>query len=185
MNKKILIIEGSNRTNSFTNSLSEYFAKCFENTEIEVFNTYKNRFEFCDGCNYCEKNEKCKYRDLDRFFKSFEECDVIVFSSPVYNGTFSSPVKALLDRFQHYYTYFYKHNKASAILKSRKAVLIASSGRGGENSISYMKTQLKFALSVLNAELVDTILLNNTDYSYDEEKAKTEIQKTAERIKHL
>ncbi len=185
MNKSVLIIEGSNRKNSFTNSLSKYFAECLNTENVYVFNTYKNRFEFCDGCNYCEENEKCKYSDLDVFFKMFEECDVIVFSSPVYNGTFSSPIKSLLDRFQVYYTYFYKNNKISKISKKRTAVLISSSGRNGEQSFEFMKTQLKFCLSVLNVEFFDSVILNNTDYSYDLEKAKLKIKQIAERMKQL
>lgn len=178
----LLIIDGASRIDGYTKKQIEILKQNIKYENITLFECFKNKFEFCDGCNYCEKNEKCKHRDLDIFFESFEKADLIVFASPIYNGTFSAPLKALLDRFQVYYTCFYKNNKTQKIRKRRKAVLLASSGRVGEKWLDIMNEQLKFACSVLNIEFVGSALCNFTDTEANLKKAKNEIKNILERI---
>ncbi|MBO5291297.1 MAG: flavodoxin family protein [Clostridia bacterium] len=175
MNKKILVIEGSNRPCSYTNDICRSCVNGLENAEIEVFNAYKTAFHFCNGCNYCEENGKCIHNDLDAFFESFENADLIIFSSPVYNGGFSSPIKALIDRFQFYYTSFYKNGKVQAIKKHRKALFVAAAGRSGVEALGYMEKQLKCAFTILNMELAGSILCSDTDTAPDIKKAKSEL----------
>ena len=98
--KNVLIIDGSGRQNGYTKKQIEYFKSICDYENVITFELFKEQLKFCDGCNYCEANEKCRHRDLDSFFESFEKTDLIVFASPLYNGTFSAPLKALLDRFQ-------------------------------------------------------------------------------------
>ena len=176
MNKKILVIEGSDRKGSFTNEICGECLKEIKNVEIERFNTNKEAFKFCNGCNYCEENGKCVHRDLDAFWESFENADLIIFSSPVYNGGFSASVKSLIDRFQFYYTSFYKNGKVQAIKKHRKAVLLTAAGRSGVEACEYMEKQLKCAFTILNAELIGSVLCSYTDTEPDVEKAKTELK---------
>ena len=89
----------------------------------------------------------------------------------MYNGTFSAPMKSLIDRFQHYYTSFYANGKVQPIKKRRKAILIAASGRDGKKSLDFMKWQLSCAFSILNIEFVDTVLCSNTDTAPEYDKA--------------
>lgn len=181
-NKKVLIIDGSDRINGYTKKQLEYLKHQLKDAQFVDFELYKNRFEFCNGCNYCEQNEKCKHRDLDLFFDEFENTDIVVFASPIYNGGFSAPLKALVDRFQFYYTYFYKNNKTQKIKKQRKAILILSSGRDGERWLSVIEAQLKFACSILNLEFIGSALCNFTDTAPDIERAQKEIKNILERI---
>ena len=184
-NKKVLIIDGSGRQNGYTKKQIEYFKSICGCENIVTFELFKEKFEFCDGCNYCEENGKCRHRDLDEFFKEFETADFIVFASPIYNGSFSAPLKALLDRFQVYYTYFYKHNKTQKIEKKRKAILLTSSGRVGTSWLSIMEKQLNFACSILNIELVGSAISNFTDTVPREPKTENQIKKLVERIGDL
>lgn len=179
---KVLIIEGSSRNNSYTRQMTGYLKERLPCAEIKVFDTYKSKFEFCDGCNFCEENEKCKFRDLDEFFKDFEATDLIVFASPVYNGTFSAPMKALIDRFQVYYTSFYKNNKTQKIKKRRKAILLAAAGKTGERAVEYMEEQLRFAFSILNVEYVGSSLCSFTDTSAKIDEAKIKLNELIEGI---
>ena len=136
--KSVLIIKGSHRENGFTNRMCNEIAKVFSSCSVKIFDACNERFSPCTGCNYCEKNGCCVFRDLDSFYESFETADLIVFSSPVYNGNFSAPIKALIDRFQVYYTGFYANKKTQQIKKHRKAFFLAAAGRGGEKSFSYL-----------------------------------------------
>lgn len=169
--RNVLIIKGSQRKGSFTNKLCLEAQKLLGDCEVEVFDTFKESFVPCDGCNYCEKNGKCVHNDLTDFFVSFENADLIIFASPVYNGTFPAPLKALIDRFQCYYTSFYAHNKTQPISKRRKAILIAASGRDGKKSLEFMNWQLNCAFSILNIELIETVLCSYTDTMPEYDKA--------------
>ena len=106
----------------------------------------------------------------------FEAADVILFSSPVYNGSFSAPVKALIDRFQIYYTSFYKNRKTQSIKKRRKGILLVAAGRNGEIATEDMEKNLKCAFTILNMELAGSILCSQTDAMPDCEKAINELK---------
>ncbi|MBQ6935543.1 MAG: NAD(P)H-dependent oxidoreductase, partial [Clostridia bacterium] len=130
---------------------------------------------------FCESNEKCKFRDLDSFMSDFETADLIVFATPIYNGMVSAPMKALIERLQPYYSYFYKHNKTQKTEKRRKAIIIASSGRDGKTALEYIETQYKYAFSVTNIEFIGSALCNFTDTRVNMEKAEEEIKNILER----
>ena len=176
MNKKLLVIKGSSRKDSFTNRLLQEAVEEISETEIIVFDAFSEKFSFCNGCNYCENNGKCVHRDLDDFYKNFENADVIVFASPVYNGGFSAPMKALIDRFQVYYTSFYKNNKAQPIKKHRKCILLSAAGRKGEEALKDMEKNLKCAFTILNAELAGSVLCAYTDTDPQYENALKELK---------
>ena len=72
MNKKILVIKGSCRKDSFTNRLWHEALSTISNTDVSVFDACTEKFNFCTGCNYCEENDKCVHRDLDKFYELFE-----------------------------------------------------------------------------------------------------------------
>ena len=176
MSKKILVIKGSCRKDSFTNKLWQEALE--ENTDIDVsvFDTYSEGFSFCTGCNYCESNGKCVYRDLDLFYEKFENADVVIFASPVYNGGFSASVKALIDRFQVYYTSFYKNGKVQPIKKHRKCLLVTAAGRNGEDTLREMEKNLGCAFTILNAELTGSVLCAYTDTVPNFEKALEDLK---------
>jgi multimeric flavodoxin WrbA len=176
--KKILIIKGSDRRDGYTNKFCKEIEDFYKDEEVIIFDTFNEKFAFCNGCNYCEKNGKCINRDLDGFFKEFESTDIIFFTSPVYNGTFSAPVKSLIDRFQVYYTSFYANGKVQKIEKRRKAYLFVCAGRDGKVCFEYMKTQLKFAFSILNIEFKDAFLCSNTDTQSNYEDVLSDIKRS-------
>lgn len=181
MNKTLLVIKGSSRKESFTNRLWQEAVEELSDTETTVFDACSEEFSFCNGCNYCENNGKCVHRDLDDFYNAFETADAIVFASPVYNGGFSAPMKALIDRFQVYYTSFYKNNKVQPIKKHRKCILLTAAGRKGEEALKYMKKNLKCAFSILNAELTGSVLCACTDTDPQYENALKELKMVLKR----
>ncbi len=180
MKDNYLIIKGSKREKGALNTALKELIPVLNAEKLTVFDTFEELFQPCDGCNYCENAGICKHRDLDIFFKEFESCDKIIFLSPVYNGSFSAPFKALVDRFQVYYTSFYKNNKTQPVKKHREAYFIASAGRDGEVAFQYMKSQLCCAFTILNIEMKNSFLINNTDinndYSHFIEEIKRSLQ---------
>lgn len=181
MNKKLLVIKGSSRKDSFTNCLFKEAVSEFSDTETIVFDACSEKFSFCNGCNFCESNGKCIHRDLDEFYNEFENADVIIFASPIYNGGFVAPVKALIDRFQVYYSSFYKNNKVQPIKKRRKCILLAAAGRKGEEALKDMEKNLKCAFTILNAELAGSVLCAYTDTDPQYENALKELKMVLKR----
>lgn len=178
MNKKFLIIKGSGREKGYTNMICDELVKHLKDDEVEVFDTYNASIIPCNGCDYCRFSGVCINRDLDEFYKSFEECDTVIFLSPVYNGTFPAPMKSLIDRFQVYYSTFYENNKTQQIEKRRTAYLIGAAGRDGNVAFEYMKGQLKCAFTILNIELKDAFLCSNTDTQPDFEGIFQQIKRS-------
>ena len=176
MSKKILVIKGSSRKGSYTNRLWQEASEAFSDVELIVFDACSESFDFCNGCNFCESNGKCVHRDLDEFYNNFENADIIIFASPIYNGGFSAPVKALIDRFQVYYTSFYRNGKIQPIKKYRKCILLAAAGRKGEEALKDMEKNLKCAFTILNAELTGSVLCAYTDTDPQYENALKELK---------
>ena len=90
--KKVLIIKGSARSDGFSNRLCREVEEVFNGYEVDVFDTYKENFLPCNGCNYCEKNGKCVKEDLDVFFNKFENylrLNIKVKPKPITPITFS------------------------------------------------------------------------------------------------
>ena len=179
--KKILVIKGSARENGCTNTILARALEAVRGVcEVKVFDSYANPFAFCSGCGACDESGVCRHRDLDTFMSDFENCDLVITASPVYNGTFTAPVKALTDRLQPYYTWFYSHSKTPKAAKRRKAILLAASGKeGGE--CAYMEQQLKFICSVTNIEFCGTVLCPFTDTLPDIDGAAAEFEKMLKR----
>ena len=176
MSKKILVIKGSCRKGSFTNKLWQEAIEGISDIKASVFDTYSEGFSFCTGCNYCENNGKCIHRDLDAFYDEFENADVVIFASPVYNGSFTASIKALIDRFQIYYTSFYKNGKVQPIKKHRKCILVTAAGRNGVEAVSEMEKNLSCACTILNAELTGSALCAYTDTAPQYEKALEDLK---------
>jgi multimeric flavodoxin WrbA len=178
MSKQILVIRGSARADGYTNRLCDEVASICKDCTVRYFNTYKEEFKPCTGCNYCESNGKCVYRDIDAFFEAFETSDVIVFASPVFNGCFSAPIKALIDRFQVYYTGYFAKGRVQQIEKQRDAILITAAGQSGEEATAYMSAQLSCAFTILNMRLKRSILCSYTDTEPCYEQALEELRRS-------
>ena len=179
--KKILVIKGSARENGYTNTvLAGALENLADECKVSIFDSYKSAFEFCDGCGFCDENGECRHRDLDGFMCEFENCDVLVVASPVYNGTFTAPVKALTDRLQPYYSWFYAHGKTPKAAKRRKAVLLTASGKAG-GECAYMEQQLRFICSVTNIEFCGTVKCAFTDTLPDVDKVAEDFERLLKR----
>lgn len=160
---KVLCTEGFCKANGNTKALLDEFLSNYAGCDIRRYNAFEENPKPCVGCGFCDKNGKCRYDDLEEFFGLFETADIIVFASPVYNMSFPSPLKALIDRLQPYYTGFYSDGKAQRIKKRRLGYLLVTAGQSGLNSFDVMKRQLENVFSITNIEYAGGELVGNTD----------------------
>ena len=162
--KKLLIINASPRKNGANGQFIKVINETLpENVEVKQYDVYKMNVKPCIGCGYCDKHKVCAFRDIDDFRADFEDCDAFIIASPVYFSSFPSPMKALIDRLQVYYSLRFTHNIKPPIKKYRPSLLLFTAGSDNKNEIESVVAQSKQFLSILNTKILKIITKTNTD----------------------
>lgn len=100
--KDILIIQGGGRANGNTAQLIKSFEKGAADAghKVETISLLKNEVNGCLGCNACRYGKPCIQKDsFNVLVPKIKDADLIVFASPLYFWTFSSKIKAFIERF--------------------------------------------------------------------------------------
>jgi len=99
---KLLGISGSPRKGATSYAVQEAlaFAESLGDVETEFISVRGKEIKFCIHCDYCvRKQEGCVFKDdVAKIYPSMEAADGWVLGTPVYQGTLSGQLKALLDR---------------------------------------------------------------------------------------
>lgn len=101
---KAILINGSTRSGGNTEVLLKKCLKTLaaEGIEGEIIRLSKNKIQSCDACTMCFKNKdkKCVVTGdaFQGIFDKMLEADIIILGSPVYFGSASPDLKALMDR---------------------------------------------------------------------------------------
>ena len=164
--KKLLIVNSSPRKNGVCAEVINQVKPGFSDCEIKEYEAYKLAPAPCIACNYCETHDGCSNKDLDAFFEDFEDADYIAFFSPVYNGFFPAPLKAIIDRFQRYYSARFCRGANPPIEKPKSVGLVVTSGSAGKNArvnADYMFNTLKQCFEVLNGDVKARYYIPGTD----------------------
>jgi len=102
MTHKILVVYGSPRKQGNSSILADAFIEGAEAAGNEVFRADAGHAHIagCLGCEYCFSHEGqcCQDDEMQQFYPLLHECDVLVYATPVYCFTFSSQIKAFMDR---------------------------------------------------------------------------------------
>ena len=164
--KRILVIFSSPHREGYTRKLTDSFMRVFsddEEYEIAEINAYEENIRPCIDCGCCSKTEGCAFADFRKIDKMLRESDLLVIASPIYNSTFPSPFKAILDRTQQYYNARFSLQINPPIEKKRQAVLLLTLGSKDEFAVEVTKKQLTRSFTVMNTELFGTVVWSNTD----------------------
>lgn len=99
---KLLGICGSPREGATAYAVREAlaYAESLGDVETEYISVRHKNIKFCIHCDYCvEKQEGCVFKDdVAKMYPSMEAADAWVLGTPVYQGTLSGQLKAVLDR---------------------------------------------------------------------------------------
>lgn len=99
---KVVAVNGSPRRGGNTEILIKKVFEVLEKEgiETELILLAEKRVLPCDACRFCRKNPgKCHIEDdLSEIMQKMLEADGIILGSPVYVGSATSQMKALLDR---------------------------------------------------------------------------------------
>ena len=113
---KVLILNGSPRSNGNTSIAVKELAKIFaeEKIETEIIQLGNKDIRGCIACGSCFKNGKCVFEDMvNELATKFEAADGLVVASPVYYASANATLIAALDRL-FYSTHFDKTMKVGA-----------------------------------------------------------------------
>jgi len=111
---KVLAFAGSPRRGGNSETLLDWvLASMVEEPEVSIEKVPLSEADIhmCNGCNACEKLNRCVQHDgMDIYHDKIIEADVILLSSPIFCMGLAAQVKALVDRAQ--------------VFRSRKYVLM-------------------------------------------------------------
>ncbi|MCQ2449370.1 MAG: flavodoxin family protein [Clostridia bacterium] len=113
---KVLILNGSPRTDGNTSIAIREMVKIFEteNIEAEVIQVGTKEVRGCIACGKCSKTGKCVFNDVvNELAPKFQEADGLIVASPVYYASANATLIAVLDRL-FYSTHFDKTMKVGA-----------------------------------------------------------------------
>ena len=99
---KITILNGSPRKEN-TSAMVDAFAEGAQEAghEVEVLQVGKMKIAGCMGCEYCHgKGEgQCIQKDdWQKVQPAYEDCDMVVFASPIYYFTLTAQMEAAIQR---------------------------------------------------------------------------------------
>ncbi len=98
---KTIAIVGSPRKKGNTEILTRHALKAIEEEGIdtELVSLGDVEIKPCTACMVCEKEERCPIDDdLFAIYLRMKEADAIILASPVYFGSATASIKALMDR---------------------------------------------------------------------------------------
>jgi multimeric flavodoxin WrbA len=99
---RLLGISGSPREGATAFVVREAlaFAESLGGVETEFISLRGKEIKFCIHCDYCvRKKEGCVFKDdVAEMYPSLEAADAWLLGTPVYQGTLSGQLKAVLDR---------------------------------------------------------------------------------------
>lgn len=100
---KILVLNGSPRTQSNTKKMAEAFAQGAQSAghKVRIVDICKLQIAGCTGCEYCHgegRGECIQKDDMTEIYALFREAEMFVLASPVYYHSLSGQLKCAVDR---------------------------------------------------------------------------------------
>lgn len=179
----VLVLYGSPHPKGKTWRLYEAFAQAIPaDATVTVYSAYERRPEPCLDCGYCARHEGCSQHDLDEFMALFEACDIFVLVTPVYYNSFPAPLKAVIDRFQRYYSARFDRGIKPPIAKPRLAAVLATCGSDEREGLNEVRAQFKRAATVLNCTVAGAAFARGTDDAGVTDRALDGARRLGEKI---
>ena len=175
MNKKLLVIVGSNNKNSITLDIVQRILKCIKKNCNEISNEVVElssfKVNYCIGCNNCFFHGYCKLDTFDDFKhirNKVLESDIIVFASPVYAHNISGIMKTFFDRIS-YYCHTFR-------LSKKIGFSITTALNSGEEYVSLYLMSMQTSLGIKNLDNFKFVRISNDINKFTENTAKKMIE---------
>lgn len=126
---KVLLVNGSSRSNGCTYTALNEVARSLEeeNIETEIFFIGNEPLRDCIACRKCKETGRCVFDDqVNEFVEKAKNCDAFVFGSPVYYAHPSGRLLSFMDRIFYSGGMNFAFKPAAAVLSARRAGTTAS-----------------------------------------------------------
>jgi multimeric flavodoxin WrbA len=139
------------------------------NVDIEKIALSDANIHMCNGCNACEKLNRCIQRDgMDTVHDKIIEADCIVLSSPIFCMGLAAQVKALVDRAQVFRSrkYVLKLQVISPERKGKRfGAFLATAGQNWDHVFNAAIPSVKCFYHVIDIRDADIhyLMINNVD----------------------
>lgn len=167
MKKSALVLFGSPHKDGYSSKLLNSFLLGLKNHDINIINSYEYNIKPCIDCKFCQENNSCFFDDFSKIDKLIRNSSLLIIATPVYNLSFPSPLKAIFDRMQLYYSYKISNKKPIPENLPKKCVLLLTCGKNKLPSIDIITQQLKLILLTIDSKLDYNIVIENTDTSHN------------------
>lgn len=170
-----------------TKAVVDLFLKEFEDKnnffdEIILPNDFN---KICFGCANCilKGEDKCPhYSEVKKIIERIEKADLIIVATPIFVGSCTSGLKALLDHMAYMWLV---HRPKESMFKKVGLIITSAGGSGVKQTVKLIKTNL-FYLGVPNIYNygITTMKMggNYCDYK-NKDKIKNKVSKKANQIK--
>ncbi len=172
--RNTVILYGSPRKSGVTATVLSMLPE-MASSEVTVIDCFACNVKPCDDCRGCYTHDGCVKRDMDDVYDAIEQADELVFLTPVYNRSFPSPMKAVIDRLQCYWAKRFIRGVRPPIEKPKTARLITVCGSDREDGACLLH-QLEPQLTVLHVTDTKALHIKGSDGDVDWEKVKDELQ---------
>ena len=170
-----------------TRAIVDLFLKEFENEsnefdEIVLPNDFNN---FCMGCANCilKGEDKCPhYSEVSKIVEKIENADLIIMATPIFVGSCSGAMKALLDHFG----YMWLVHRPKASMFNKVGLIVTSAGGSGvKQTVKLIKSNMFYwGIPNIYNYGVTTMKMggNYCDYKH-KDKIQKQVSKKAKQIK--
>lgn len=163
--KKALILYGSPHKNGHTKkALDEIIVNLQNKFEFTFINAFTAKVTPCIDCGSCKTQESCISADFADIDAAIRACELIIIATPIYNLSFPAPLKAIFDRTQIYFN-MKVHLKKNPFKQQKSAILLATYGAREPDCEEILLKQLQLFLTLINARLIKSVFVSNTDAS--------------------
>ncbi|MDK2893143.1 flavodoxin family protein [Methanohalophilus sp.] len=127
---KVLGISGSPKSGGNTENMIEEALKIAQERGFETDHVYisENNIKPCTACGRCYDNDECSIKDdMTDVYDKLVEANAIIVASPVYFGSPTAQLKALLDR-----SVLHRRHNFRLANKIGAAMAVGGSRNGGQ-----------------------------------------------------
>jgi multimeric flavodoxin WrbA len=161
MAKLITVINGSPREGGNTDAILEKLMEGARSNALDIryFKLRDVKIHHCIGCCTCKRESRCHFDDdMTDLRQSIQECDSMIFASPVYWCEITGLMKTFIDRL-----YFYHHPENSHLISNKKSLILSTLGE--KDNVEYETAILiefyRRAFNSLNVEILDMLFFSD------------------------
>lgn len=154
--EKLVVLTGSPRRNGNSSKMADSFINSAREKGFETirFDTAFMRLDGCHACDKCYKKENACifYDDFNKIAEAIEGADGIVIVSPVYWYTFTSQLKAAIDKFYSFWL-------TGKDFSNKKSGLISCCEETDMNAFTGIKFAYEKSMELLGCKSVGEVLI--------------------------